>query len=69
MSLFFFDNEEEEFNISLDQKFTNVPYFLITAKNKYKAGSGNKLWLLLGVVLTLYFFFIVYKKFIKIDRE
>lgn len=37
LKIIFFENEEEKYDISLDQKFTDVPYFVLKVKNL----SGN----------------------------
>ena len=33
LRIIFFENEEEKYDISLDQKFTDVPYFVLKVKN------------------------------------
>jgi hypothetical protein len=44
-SIRFFEDENEEYGISLDQKFTTVPYFLMTLPNKYSPIAYDFFWL------------------------
>lgn len=58
VEVYFFENEDEEFGISLDTKMTQVPYFLLTIPNYYRKFWFTKIVLItgasvLGVILII----------------
>lgn len=59
MNLYFIENEEDVFNISLNTKFTSVPFFIIKFPNKFLSGNWVRNILILSfIALAL---FLIYK--------
>lgn len=56
MKISFVENIDEEYGITLDEKFTDVPFFLMTIKNEY--ASMFEVWLkkLTGSQMNLFLF-------------
>lgn len=48
LEIYFYENEEEEYGISLDIKMAQVPYFLLTIPNFYKGFEISRYVLLTG---------------------
>lgn len=64
----FFENEDEEWSVTMDLKYTNVPYFYLTIKNKYITKEVFKL-ILLGILTLLAFVIILVYLFILRKRQ
>jgi hypothetical protein len=63
LSVRFFENEEEEWKVSLDLKYTNVPYFLLTINNEYVSIEQLKLILAIVIFVFLFIGFVFYAIF------
>jgi hypothetical protein len=59
LSIKFIENEEDEYNISLNQKFTEVPFFVLTIKNDEFAGGFSWLFYLLIFVMVFAFLYVL----------
>ena len=66
MSISFFESELEEFEINLDLKFTNVPYFHFLTANQYSRSSFS---LLKFAVLALVFVFVLCLVYFKCKSD
>ena len=66
VSVSFYDSEDEIYDVNLNYKFTNVPYFLLTIPNNYGAifAVSHALGLILAIVaiFLLFVYFRVYRK-------
>ena len=52
MAISYFENDEDEFRISLDDKYANIPYFVMKIDNEYKRSAlGFVLYLLLMALI------------------
>lgn len=69
-SIHFFDDVNDEYGVTLDQKFTTVPYFLMTIPNHYHPTSKS-FGLLLGFFggCVLVFFIMVIYNLFKISQK
>lgn len=55
LSVRFFENEEEEWKVAIDLKYTNVPYFFLTIRNKYLSEHRTKFMLFVTVLVIFTF--------------
>ena len=63
MSITFFENELEEFEVGYEMKFANVPYFLLITQNKFgRAGFSIWKWILIIMVILVIGFMIWFKQ-------
>lgn len=62
VSVRFFENADDEFNVNLDFKYTSVPYFLMTIPNKSGALISVTAGLAIGAVIIAIFFIVFYSK-------
>jgi hypothetical protein len=63
----FFENEEEEWQVALNLKYANVPYFFLTIKNKHISRRAFQL-IFLGVLTLLVTMVVLVCLFIKQKR-
>ena len=67
-SLHFFEDEDDLYNVSLDFKYTLIPYFLLTIPNIKKGLINRFTGITIGVVAVLLFLLYIYRK-ISLDHE
>ena len=60
LSVRFFENEEEEWRVSLDVKFANVPFFMLALPNNYLSPERMELAVLVGFTILLALLIILY---------
>ena len=64
---YFFENQEDEFNIGLDVKFADIPFFLVKFENGFNA--KGRLWRKISIVLIICFIGFILVCFFKRMRE
>lgn len=65
----FFENEDEEWQVTMDLKYTNVPYFYLTIKNKYITKEVFKFILLVIISLLVFLLVLVFLFILKNKRK
>ena len=69
-SIHFLDDVNDEYGVTLEHKFTTVPYFLMTIPNHYRASpiSFGLFLAVLGVCVVIFFLIVIYNLF-KVSQK